>query len=292
MTSRWKQEQPHSKGWKYHSKAMHAVSENVMGPYVDMGMIHPKWNNGLGHNVVGLRTHDGKYAVVQSERSPGEIFIADSPSGPFELLGEIKIDYNGFPVSLARYDSLNVGAVRDQSVGHMANVQIFHRPDGRYMLVPRSCAILISDDGILGPYKIMTNSAYKDVEGLPQSKMEDPTIWYSGGMYHIVVNHHGGGDVSYHLTSKDGITNWKNRGIAFSKEKRIFKYTDGTENYWKCIQRPTVYVENGHPVLFHFSVIDSGKGGDTGNDNNGSKIVIVPFDGEAFDNYMKAVYNE
>ncbi|TYA89232.1 hypothetical protein FUA24_03615 [Seonamhaeicola marinus] len=168
----------------------------------------------------------------------------------------------------------------------MSNVQIFLRPDGRYMLIPRSCAVLISENGILGPYKVVSDTVYKGIEGLPQEKMEDPTLWYSGGMYHLVVNHWRGGDVSYHLTSTDGITNWQKRGIAFSKDHGIFKYTDGTKNYWKCIQRMTVYVEDGHPTHFHFSVIDSGKGGDLGNDNSGSKILIVPFDGKAFDAYM------
>ncbi|MGJ8744013.1 hypothetical protein [Polaribacter sp.] len=48
----------------------------------------------------------------------------------------------------------------------------------------------------------------------------------------------------------------------------------------------TFYVENGHPTHFLFSVIDVNKGKDRPKDNRGSKIVIVPFDGKAFDKYM------
>lgn len=38
---------------------------------------------------------------------------------------------------------------------------------------------------------------------------------------------------------------------------------------------------------FIFSVIDVGKGRDQGNDNHASKIVVVPFDGEALDHDMQ-----
>ena len=57
----------------------------------------------------------------------------------------------------------------------------------------------------------------------PQYYMEDPTIWYSDSLYQIVVNFHKK-DVSYHLTSEDGISNWKNRGVAFDK-KSLSLYT-------------------------------------------------------------------
>jgi hypothetical protein len=284
--SRWNHTFSHSKGWRFGSKAIHSVSNNILGPYKDTGLITSNYLNGKAHNTVALRTKEGKYALVISERTRGEIFIADKPEGPFKLLGEIKIDNNGFDPELARYGTDNKGAVKGNVLGHMSNVVIFLRPDGKYMLVPRSGAILISTDNILGPYKIVADKAYKDSPELPQTKMEDPSIWFSGGMYHMIVNHHPT-SVTYHLTSEDGIHHWKNRGIAFHKEAGIFKYTNGVENKWTVIQRATVYVENGHPTHFHFSVIDLGKGQDKPNDNHSSKIVIVPFDGIGFDCYMK-----
>jgi hypothetical protein len=93
---------------------------------------------------------------------------------------------------------------------------------------------------------------------------------------------------SYHLTSEDGIHNWKNRGIAYRHDANIFRYTDGTVNQWTIVERPTAYVENGHVTHFNFSVIDVSKGEDRANDNHGSKIVVVPFDGEAFDRDMQS----
>ena len=284
--SRWDQKMSHSEGWHLGSKAMHAVSNSIMGPYVDKGLIYPNWKEGMGHNVIGLRMHDGRYAVVTSEITEGEVFVSDLPDGPFKLLGKIKVDLNGFNEGLARYQN------KDQkSYGHMSNVKILLRPDGDYMIIGRSTAPMLSKNGILGPYKIMGDRIYKNYPELPQTKNEDPTIWFSGGMYHIVYNHWPT-KTSHHFSSMDGISDWKYRGIAFKKEEsKIFKYTNGIINDWQFIERPTAYVENGHVTHFIFSVIDVHKGKDRGSDNHASKIVVVPFDGKAFDKHMKKIVN-
>ncbi|WP_139957012.1 glycoside hydrolase family protein [Flavicella sediminum] len=280
--SKWDQKYSHSEGWHLGSKAMHAVSNHIMGPYIDKGFVYPQWKESMGHNVMGLKMHDGRYAVVTSEITEGEIFVSDSPNGPFKLLGKIEVDPNGFQIGLAKYQNK-----KQASYGHMSNVRILLRPDGRYMLVGRSTAVMISEKGILGPYKIMTDRVYKNYPELPQTKNEDPTVWCSGGMYHIVYNHWPS-KTSHHFSSKDGIHNWTYRGVAFKKEEtKIFTYTDGTINDWQFIERPGAVVENGHVTHFMFSVIDVGKGKDRGNDKHASKIVIVPFDGVAFDKYME-----
>jgi hypothetical protein len=276
--SRWSQSFPHSTGWKQNSKGIHAVSENIMGPYEDKGLLWPDWQEGLGHNVIGLRMRDGRYAAVSSEVTPGDIFVSDSPDGPFRHLGQIKVNPNGFHPGLAAYQG---------GKGNMANVKILLRPDGRYMIVARSTAVMISDHNILGPYKIMSERVYKDYPELPQERNEDPTVWYSGGMYHIVYNHWPS-KTSHHFTSRDGVHDWTYRGIAFKKdESKIFRYTDGTVNDWEFIERPTAYVEDGHATHFIFSVLDVHKGRDLANDNHASKIVVVPFDGKAFDRDMQ-----
>lgn len=279
--SRWGQDFPHGRGWKEDSKGIHAISNDVMGPYKDEGLLWPQWQRGKGCNVVGLKMHDGRYAAITSEITKGEVFVADNPNGPFKFLGEIKWDANGFHPGLAAYKG---------GTGNMSNVQVILRHDGRYMIVARSTAPMISDDGILGPYKIMGDRVYKNYPELPQEKNEDPTVWYSGGMYHIVYNHWPS-KTSHHFTSVDGIKDWVYRGVAFKKgESKIFKYTDGTINDWEFIERPTAYVdeETGHVTHFIFSVIDVHKGRDRENDNHASKIVVVPFDGKAFDRDMQA----
>jgi hypothetical protein len=287
--SRWSQSFPHGRGWKEDSKGILAVSDNIMGPYEDKGILWPQWKNGKSSNAMGLKMHNGKYAVVTSEITSGEVFIADSPKGPFELLGQIQVDLNGFDPGLARYQPSNEGAKKAGCVGHMSNVRIILRHDSKYMIVPRSTAIMISDNGILGPYKIVHDRVYKNYPDLPQSKNEDPTVWYSGGIYHIVYNHWPS-KTSHHFTSENGIDDWKYRGIAFKKgETDIFRYSDGTINKWEFIERMTAYVENGHVTHFIFSVLDVHKGKDLANDNHGSKIVVVPFDGKAFDKYMNEI---
>ena len=278
--SRWDQKYSHHDGSHIGSKGTHAVSKNIMGPYIDKGLIYPQWKDGIGHNLIGLRMHDGRYAVVTSEITKGEVFVSDNPDGPFELLGEIKWDANGFPPGLAAYRG---------GTGNMSNVKIILRPDGKYMLIPRSTAQMISEDGILSPYKIMGSRIFEKYPELPQDRNEDPTVWYSGGRYHIVYNHWPT-KTSHHFTSEDGINEWTYRGIAFKKgETKIFRYTDGTTNDWEFIERPTAYVdeETGHVTHFIFSVIDVHKGQDGANDNHASKIVVVPFDGEAFDKWME-----
>ncbi len=149
--SRWGQEFPHSTGWTKDSKGVHAVSDFITGPYVDKGVVWPDWNKGKGHNVGGLKMKDGRYAIVTSEITEGEIFVSDNPNGPFKFHGKIEVDNNGFKRDLARYN-FN---------GHMSNVKIILRHDGRYMIVARSTAVMISDSGILGPYKIMSDRVYK-----------------------------------------------------------------------------------------------------------------------------------
>ncbi|MGA9637562.1 glycoside hydrolase family protein [Flavobacterium sp.] len=279
----WDQSLSHSDGWRLGSKGIHAVSDNIMGPYVDKGLLWPQWREGTGGNVIGLRMKDGRYAVVTSEITEGEVFVSNSPDGPFELLGKIEIDPNGFNIGLARYQNK-----KQLFYDHMSNVGILLRPDGKYMLIGRSTAPMISDNGILGPYKIMGERVYMNYPELPQDYNEDPTLWYSGGLYHIVYNHWPT-KTSHHFTSEDGLHDWKYRGIAFKKEAMIFKYTDGTVNNWKFVERPTAYVENGHVTHFLFSVLDVKKGEDKPNDNHGSKIIIVPFDGKAFDEHMQKI---
>lgn len=272
----WTQTVGHGPGWTENSKAIHAVSDNIMGPYVDQGMMWPHWMEGEGCNVVGMRTKDGRWAAITSETTKGEIFTSDSPDGPWEFHGDIEVDLNGHNLGLARYPEN----------GRMANVQIVIRPDGRYMLVGRTTAVMISEDSLLGPYHVMSDRIYKGMPGVPQKKMEDATFWRSGSMYHMIVNRHGL-DTSYHFTSEDGISDWKSRGIAFKKDAGIFCYPDGTVNEWGIVQRMTVHVSAGHPSHFLFSVIDVLKGQDGPNDMHGSKIVIVPIDGESLDRDLR-----
>jgi len=211
---------------------------------------------------------------VVSETRPGDVFVSKSLDGPWAHLGSIQVDANGFNP-------------RD---GRMSNVSVMVRPDGIFEIVGRSGAILISSEGMLGPYKIQGPSIYPGImpEGLPLRNLEDPVIWYSGSMYHIVVNCWSERK-AFHLTSRDGIGNWKNRGLAYDPATNFVRYQDGTVNHWEKMERPGVYLENGHVAYFTFAVLDVPKEREHGNDNHGSKILVVPFDGAAFDRDMQQI---
>lgn len=49
------------------------------------------------------------------------------------------------------------------------------------------------------------------------------------------------------------------------------------------MERPGVYLENGHVAAFTFAVLDISKEDDHGSEPHGSKVVVVPFDGTALD---------
>jgi enterochelin esterase-like enzyme len=111
-------------------------------------------------------------------------------------------------------------------------------------------------------------------------------VWYSAGLYHIVVN--GWSDrKAYHLTSPNGITNWTFRGLAYDPTKDFVRYTDGTVNHWDKMERPGILLENGHVTHFTFAVLDVPKDEEHGDDTHGSKIIVVPFDGAALDRELQ-----
>lgn len=261
--SRWDQSGGHH-AW-HSSKAIHAVGDNLFGPYTDQGLCWPDNRGGLGHNVTALRTKDGKYAVVVSETRPGDVFTADSPEGPWTHLGQLQVADNGF-----------------KDLGAMSNVSMMLRPDGDYQIIARSGAIWISKDGILGPYAIQGKSIYYQAEGIDLKDLEDPVIWHSGGLYHVIVNGWSNRK-AFHLTSVDGINDWKYRGLAYDPTRDFIRHPDGTVNHWDKLERPGVVIENGHVIALTFSVIDVPKDDEKGDDAHGSKIIVVPFDGEGLD---------
>jgi len=272
FASRWDQGKGHD-GW-WGSSAAHAVSDHLIGPYVDKGLCWPNDHGGKGHNVTALTLPDGRYVVLVSETRPGDVFISKSLDGPWEYQGSIKVDANGFEArSATSNDSLMV------------------RPDGNYMIVPRSGIIMLSTNGLMGPYKVQGSPVYPQVTGLPLKDLEDPVVWYSGGLYHIVVNGWSNRK-AYHITSPDGIKNWKFRGLAYDPTTDFVRYTDGTVNHWNKIERPGVVLEDGHVICFTFAVLDVPKDEEKPNDTHGSKVIVVPFDGAGLDRDLQALLKQ
>ena len=249
------------------------LGRRPIGPYIDMGLAWPDNQGGKGHNVTALVLPDKSYAVVVSETRPGDVFVSKSLDGPWKQLGSIQVDANGF----------------EAREGRMSNVSMMVRPDGGFEIVARSGAIMISTNGILGPYKLQGRSIYADMPGLPRRNLEDPVVWYSGGLYHIVVNCWSERK-AFHLTSPNGISNWTNRGLAYDPTTDFVRYTDGTVNHWDKIERPGVLLDDGHVAYFTFAVLDVPKDQELANDNHGSKVIVVPFDGVKFDRELANLF--
>ena len=172
FASRWDQSFGHN-AW-FRSKAVHAVSDNLIGPYIDKGLCWPDDQEGKGHNVTALVLPDGRYAIVVSESRPGDVFVSSSLDGPWKNLGKITLVPNEFSAQK-----------------RMSNVSIMVRPDGAFEIVPRSGRIWISKTGILGPYTVQGPPIYTTIPELAVRKpeyLEDPAIWFSGGLFHIIVN--------------------------------------------------------------------------------------------------------
>ncbi len=263
FASRWQQARGH-KGWGG-SKAVHAVSDHLTGPYVDKGLCWPDDQGGKGHNVTALQLPDGRYAIVVSETRPGAVYVSDSLDGPWKLLGNLTVA--GGPGWRA------------------SNEIILARPDGRFEMLGRAGIVWISDRDVLGPYVPQGSNIYPGVAGLPKHDLyhfEDPVLWFSGDCYHVVVNNWSDRK-AYHLTSKDGITDWTYRGLAYDPTVDFVRYTDGTVNRWAKLERPGVYIENGHVAAVTLAVIDVQKEQENGNDGHGSKVIVIPFDGQAMD---------
>ena len=265
--SRWDQARGHGEWWN--SKAVHAVSDNLFGPYVDKGLCWPDSEGARGHNVTALQLADGRYAIVISETRPGTVYVSKSLDGPWELLGKITVAGN--------------------PKWHASNEIILLRPDENYEMFGRPGIVMLSTNGVLGPYVAQGPSIYPGIAGMPQhdrQNLEDPTIWYSGGLYHVTVNNWSDRK-AYHLTSTNGIDGWTYRGIAYEPTTDFVRYTDGTVNRWTKLERPGIYIENGHVAAVTLAVIDVQKEQENGNDGHGSKIIVIPFDGAAMDHDLQ-----
>ena len=289
FASRWNQAGGHwgqdgISGWQG-SQAVYAVSDSLYGPYEDMGPIWPDWCEGAGHNVFAFEISESdplyaegyKYAISVSDTgmhgdiANGTIHISQSLDGPWELI-----------------DNGNGGKLKAEggSGFSLSNVSIMVRPDGRYEATNRNGDIAIADS-LEGTWEVQSNGLWWQVEGMPNTNVEDPVIWYSDGLYHIVANKWDAKE-AYYLTSEDGVTDWvRHSGIAYTPKQNFLTYEDGTENNWTKLERPNVYIEDGTIKAVTFAVIDVEKEQDFGNDSHGSKIIVVPFDGEALKEFAK-----
>lgn len=305
FATRWPGSIGFNPGW-LSSDPIHAVGgSNPLGPYVDKGYAYSHSGFGStphkGHNLQVLTLLDGTYAMVVSEVVPWTIFTSASVDGPWKPCP-------GSPGPGLSVPSTGFGG----NNSYASNVSIVVRPDGNFQSIQRHGLIALSTTGVCGPYKAQqpTNTypsemavpaasrasifpnRQKHLDPLAPSRVEatyvvaeDPVIWHSGGLYHVMYGYPGD-RVGYHLTSVDGIHNWTDRGLAYGPRnaQKIFRYTDGTVNHWYKMERSSVLLQNGRITHVTFAVADVNKDNQIpAGSNHGSKLVVIPFDGVAFE---------
>ncbi|HET9956201.1 MAG TPA: MYXO-CTERM sorting domain-containing protein [Polyangiaceae bacterium] len=259
------------------SDAYHAISQtSVFGPYERQDYIYTNNGSHKGHNVSAVELPDGSYAVIVSEIVPFTIYKSSSLDGPWTSC----------------QPTTQVGA---------SNISLVPRHDGKFQIVERNGTIAIADT-LCGTYvkqkptcsytQAGADSIYPKRTSIPGVSnpsfmwQEDPHIWRSAGTYHVIYS--GSGDrVGWHVYSADGI-NWKDNGYAWSPRdyQKIFCYEGTTTcSQWYKMERPGVVLQNGHPTHITWAVSDVDKDNQVlPGTNHGTKIVVVPFDGVAFDN--------
>ncbi|MBM6685862.1 hypothetical protein H9X90_11365 [Faecalicatena contorta] len=280
FASRWNEADGFEKvngegGWSG-SLAVEAVSDCLYGPYNQRErVLWPDSQGGLGHNVYVFRLREddpaGKYAAIVSDTWPGDIFTTDSlDEGRWVYRGPVKLDRGYF---------------------FRANICIILRPDGAYELLNRDGLIALCRGSILDTFQLEQENLWPQVEGLPTVNMEDPVLWYSGGLYHCVVNQWSTRKAFY-IISENGLDGWKLAdGIAYSPTVDFLRYENSdVVNRWDKIERPGIYMEDGIVKAMTFAVLDLPKEEDKGNDGHASKVIVVPFDGEALNRFAREQY--
>jgi hypothetical protein len=285
------------------SDAFHAISDtNVLGPYKRQDYVYSNNGSHKGHNVSAAEMPDGTYVVVVSEIVMFTIYKSASLDGPWTACGGGElIQPNGIKTSSSTTCPAG-GACNDSHWD--SNVSLTARHDGKYEIVQRHGFIAIADT-LCGPYKMQKPTWDYPTANLPNVDSiypkrtsnpvvsnpsygweEDPHIWYSGGTYHVIYS--GSGDrVGWHLYSPDGINHWKDDGLAYTprEAQKMFTYEGSTTatQWYKC-ERPGVVLQNGHPTHITLAVSDVDKDNQIpAGSNHGSKVLVIPFDGEAFD---------
>ncbi|MEO0796800.1 MAG: hypothetical protein AAFX93_16655 [Verrucomicrobiota bacterium] len=250
--------------WPY-STVAHAISDNPTGPYEIVEDIAYDYKEGLGHNANIITLNDRRYALYSLINWKPIVFTADTMSGPWELEGEIKINLDNPIVDRAR------------EYRYRNNLSGIHREDGSFLFVTKAGAMMESSQGILGPYEVL-NRAVNHNPTIPRpysnSNYEDPTIWYDGVQYHMLIN----AFLEYraiYLRSPDGV-NWKyETGFAYTPLSTT--YNDGTRTHWYKLERPNVLQdEYGRATHLSLAAVDAPKREDYGNDDHSSKHLILP----------------
>ncbi|MFW2478561.1 MAG: glycoside hydrolase family protein, partial [Lentimonas sp.] len=247
--------------WPY-STVAHTISDKPTGPFKVAKDIAYEFKNGLGHNANIIPLNDGHYALYSLIDWKAMILIADTMNGPWEVLGEMKVNVPENYTNAYRLER-NLSGVQCE--------------DGSFLFVTKAGAMMRSKQGILGPYEVVSGTTDENTtipEKYRHSNYEDPTMWYDGVQYHMMIN----AFLDYraiYLRSPDGI-NWKYEdGLAYTPT--CTEYEEGTRTFWYKVERPNVLQDEfGRATHLSLAAVDVPKADDYGNDAHSSKHLVIP----------------
>lgn len=253
IVCRWPEREPEGHRYYPWSDVVHAVSDNVFGPYKVTRTLFP------GHNPHLMQLKDGRYMIKS-----GMGFWVETDTKGLSTVDPIK----GLSENWEEFPLVKDNRGRHSSEkGFMAFAQ---REDGSYFGLTRHGFMSVSQTGY-SPYNILTEKRiYPEMEG----RFEDPVIWRTNVQYHLIMNDWQG-RIAYHMRSKDGY-HWKlDDGIAY--EPGIGITEDGIVNRWAKYEVIRLEQdEYGRAIRVNFAAIDCPKKEDLGGDIHSSKVVYFP----------------
>ena len=254
------------------------------GPTSDKTTCTPTTARTKGTTSPRLELPDGSYAVVVSEIVPFTIYKSSLSRRSVDVSCCQPTERESAPptsalVSAPRRQVRDRGAQRDhRDLGHPvrqlreaeADVHVYPAQpagNGRQHLPEADL-----DTGRTNPTYIW---------------QEDPHIWRSGGTYHVIYS--GSGDrVGWHVYSTDGLTTGRTTGtpgLRGTTRRSSVTREPPPARQWYKMERPGVVLEDGHPTHITWAVADVDKDNQMpAGTNHGTKVIVVPFDGVAFDN--------
>jgi len=259
----WDKKHGHN-GWVTHSKIGHAVSDNLLEPFVYKDIALDGSDNGFDADVVhnpSVLAYNGKYYMYyMGNYGNGEywnhrnhqrigVAVTDSPDGEWKRFDTPLID-----VSVGSWDHLMV-----------SNPTVTVGRNGKFVMMYKGvseavvCGIATADDP-LGPF--VKQSAPIMVNPENNWSVEDPFIWYDEAddiYYALVKDFQGyftgtGTSCTALFTSYDGY-DWKPADNPFAFDKTI-RWNDGTITNCHRLERPQIYFENGEPKILSCAVAE------------------------------------
>jgi hypothetical protein len=242
-------------GWTSYSECVRATSKDLLGPYKFEEVVLQKradhWDNSRVHNVKIVKAGQKFVLYYINTANQTGYAVADAVTGPWTRC-EKPIIAASNPAPLIRANG---------------SVYVFCRLKDKREI---NRGIAFTAPSFQGPYAVVANGENLLPDG---GELEDPTIWWAGDQYNIVLN-----DWKGHATgvNKQGAQYRSKDGVNYelvTKDPIFTKsviYDDGSTDTFSRRERPFVYVnEKGEAVALFTACLPS---------TGPSRVVAQPID--------------